>query len=168
MTRKIPRSWFQAQARSTTMAFITASHRFERPHTLGPGERRIAWFVLPDFQRPAVWTVEQKARFVESCWMGLPIGSFVWNDAPGTRFDQWLLDGQQRVTAVVEYMHDAFPVFGLRFSELGEVDLRVWDMSISFPCLTTNLKDEKLLREVYDRLAYGGTPHEPKPTSASV
>jgi hypothetical protein len=160
-TRLIPDSWFQASGRDTTMAFMDRGHRHLRGE-LRPGERRLGWFVLPDFQRPPVWTESQRVRFIESCWMRLPIGVFVYNEAPGTRFDQWLLDGQQRVGAVLSYMADEFPVFGHRFSELTVVDHRIWDMSVSFPCRVTNLRDEGLLREVYDRLSYGGTPHEPR------
>lgn len=158
--RLIPRSWFQAQGRDTTMCFLDSRNRQDRCE-LAPGERRLGWFILPAFQRPPVWTIEQRVRFVESCWLGLPIGVFVWNDAYGTRFDQWLLDGQQRVGAVIAYMADEFEVFGRRFSELTEIDHRQWDMSVSFPCRVTSLRDEAALRDVYDRLAYGGTPHEP-------
>lgn len=159
--RLIPDTWFQASSMATTMSFVTSSSR-KLARTLEPGERSIGWFTLPDFQRAPVWTEAQKIRFVESCWIGLPIGAFIWNDAPGTPFDQWLLDGQQRITAVMEYVADAFPVLGHRFSELTEVDYRIWDMAVAFPCLKTNLRNEAQLREVYDRLAYGGTPHEPK------
>lgn len=160
--RLIPDSWFRAQGRDTTMAFMDSAHRMNIGRDLEPGERRLGWFVLPAFQRPPVWTLEQRVRFIESCWLGLPIGVFIWNDAMGTRFDQWLLDGQQRVGTVLGYMADEFPVMGYRFSELTEADHRRWDMSVSFPCRITNLTDEAALRDVYDRLAYGGTPHEPK------
>lgn len=161
--RRIPETWFRAQGQHTTMAFITASH-MARETPLGPGERHLGWFILPPFQRPPVWTREQQIRFVESCWMGLPIGVFIYNrtEKEGP-FDCWLLDGQQRVTAVIAYMADEFPVLGYRFSELTQADLRKWSMSVAFPCMMTNLEDEAQLREVYDRLAYGGTPHEPKP-----
>lgn len=162
VNRRIPDSWFQASGLDTTMDFVTSPHRMDRSYQLGDGERRLGWFVLPAFQRPPVWTLEQRVRFIESCWMGLPIGVFIWNEAPGTRFDQWLLDGQQRVGAVLAYMADEFRVFGHLFSELTEVDHRIWGMTTSFPCRRTNLQDEVLLRDVYDRLAYGGTPHEPK------
>lgn len=161
-SRLIPDTWFQASGRDTTMAFLDGKHRLDIGRELRPGERRLGWFVLPAFQRPPVWTLEQRTRFIESCWLRLPIGVFVYNEAPGTRFDQWLIDGQQRVGAVYAYMNDEFPVFGHKFSELTEVDHRVWDMSVSFPCRVTNLRDEEHLRDVYDRLAYGGTPHEPK------
>ena len=157
---RIPRPWFAAQSMATTMDFLKSRSRELRETP--EGCRRLGWFILPPFQRPLVWTEAQKVRFVESCWNGLPIGVFVWNEAFGTRYDQWLLDGQQRVSAIFAYMADEFPVMGYRFSELGEVDYRRWDMSVQFPCLRTHLTDEAKLRDVYDRLAYGGTPHDPK------
>jgi len=161
--RRIPDTWFRAHGRETTMDYLTV-RSMGRRRPLAPGERAIGWFVLPPFQRPPVWTEEQKARFVESCWMGLPLGVFIYNRTanPDGPYNNWLLDGQQRVTAVLDYMADAFPVFGAKFSELTEVDLRFWGMGTKFPCLETNLEDEAMLREVYDRLAYGGTPHAPK------
>lgn len=159
--RLIPRPWFTAQASSTTMGALKGE--MERAAPLAEGERQLGKFVLPNFQRPAVWTREQQIRFIESCWMGLPIGSYVYNqtnyDSP---LDSWLIDGQQRVTSVYAYMADDFPVYGHLFSELTDIDHRMWSMSVSFPCLITRLDDEAELREVYDRLAYGGTPHEPK------
>lgn len=159
--RRIPETWFRASGQHTTMAFIKSDAQ-ARETPLGEGERRLGWFILPPFQRPPVWTLAQQIRFLESCWMGLPIGVFIYNrtkhDGP---YDCWLLDGQQRVTSVLAYMADEFPVFGYRFSELSEYDLRKWSMATAFPCMMTNLEDEAQLREVYDRLAYGGTPHDP-------
>ena len=164
--RMIPETWFRASSQATTMDFVCrTSGSQNRLAPLMDGERKLGWFVLPPFQRPPVWTLKQKIRFIESCWMGLPIGVFIYNrtESMHSRFDSWLLDGQQRVTAVLEYIADAFPVFGYRYSELSEADYRKWSMAVSFPCMMTNLEDEAMLREVYDRLAYGGTPHEPKP-----
>lgn len=164
--RRIPETWFRASGQSTTMVFLSGKHQ-ARETPLGPGERQLGWFVLPPFQRPPVWTQAQQIRFLESCWMGLPIGVFIYNrtrhDGP---YDAWLLDGQQRVTAVLAYMADEFPVFGYRFSELTIYDIRRWEMSVAFPALMTNLESEEQLREVYDRLAYGGTPHDPKEASS--
>jgi hypothetical protein len=162
--RRIPQTWFRASTQNTTMEFVRDEDYKRRTTPLREGERRLGWFILPPFQRPPVWTEAQKVRFIESCWLGLPIGAFIYNrlerrDSP---FDSWLLDGQQRVTAVLDYLADAFPVLGYRYSELTQVDLRKWSMTTSFPSMVTNIDDEAQLREVYDRLAYGGTPHEPK------
>lgn len=161
--RHIPESWFRASTHNTTMSFLKGpSQRRELP--LRAGERALGWFVLPPFQRPPVWTLAQKVRFVESCWLRLPIGAFIYNrpERSGSPYENWLLDGQQRVTAVLGYVEDEFPVFGRLFSELTDTDYRFWEMSTPFPSMVTNIDDEAQLLEVYDRLAYGGTPHEPK------
>lgn len=161
----IPRSWFSASGMETTMAFVRDEAKSQRRQTpLASGERQLGWFVLPPFQRPPVWTQAQQIRFIESCWLGLPIGVFIFNRTSAAEgpYDNWLLDGQQRVGAVLSYMADEFPVFGYRFSELSDGDHRRWDMGVAFPCKVTNLNDIDALRDVYDRLAYGGTPHEPK------
>lgn len=161
--RHIPDSWFRASTHNTTMAFLMATS-MTREAPLREGERSLGWFVLPPFQRPPVWTRAQQVRFIESCWLGLPIGAFIYNrvDRFDSPYDAWLLDGQQRVTAVLDYMADEFPVFGRPFSLLTEIDHRKWSMGTAFPSMVTNIDDEAQLREVYDRLAYGGTPHEPK------
>jgi len=161
----LPRPWFSASPLATTMAFIEPRSPSQfRVAPLGEGERLLGWFVLPPFQRPPVWSEAQKVRFIESAWNGLPIGAFVFNqpDAHASPYENWLLDGQQRITAILEYIADAFPVMGYLYSELGEPDRRRWHMSVSFPCLKTSLTDVTALAEIYDRLAYGGTPHEPK------
>lgn len=123
----------------------------------------LGWFVLPPFQRPAVWTTEQKIKLIESIWLELPIGVYVYNMSPGYNHpsDNWLIDGQQRISAIFDYAADEFPVFGYRWSELGETDKRVFEMS-TFPAIQLSMTDEKAMEELYDRLAYGGTPHEPK------
>lgn len=162
--RRIKRSWFSASPYNTTPGFLIGESQ-RRTAPLGEGERELGWMVLPPFQRPPVWTEAQKIRFVESCWLGLPVGVFIINRPNNARspFYNWLLDGQQRITALYEYMADAFPVLGFKFSELTDADHRQWFMTTHFGHLETHLEDEAALRDVYDRLAYGGTPHEPKP-----
>jgi len=166
-TTLIPNSWFRAQSLQRTLGYI--DHKFARKAPLGPGERLLGSFILPPFQRPPVWSRAQQVRFIESCWMGLPLGVYVVNmggyESP---YDLWLLDGQQRVTAILEYMTDAFSVYGHLFSELTVVDRRMWDMSRTFTCLETRLENEAELREVYDRLAYGGTAHEHRSEHSST
>ena len=164
--RIIPDSWFNARTVASSMGMLRSPELRTVP--LSEGERKLGRFVLPPFQRPPVWTVAQQARFVESCWLGLPIGSIVYNSPNdyNSATDHWLLDGQQRVTSLYAYMDDAFPVFGHLFSELTVVDHRRWSMATALPCLVTCMTNEAELHEVYDRLAYGGTPHEtPSPTA---
>lgn len=65
---------------------------------------------IPEFQRGFVWKPTQVRDLAESLWLDYPIGSLlVWNSAGQTearialdaqRPTQWLVDGQQRTTAL--------------------------------------------------------------------
>lgn len=65
---------------------------------------------IPEFQRGFVWKSTQVRDLAESLWLDYPIGSLlVWNGGSGTqeqiavdalRPNQWLVDGQQRATAL--------------------------------------------------------------------
>lgn len=131
---------------------------------LRDGERLLGSFKLPPFQRPAVWSIDQKIRFIESIWLHLPIASYVVNVSDQDKLDypcdDWLLDGQQRWTAIIDYIADSFEVFGLRFSHLSQPYQRKF-MNHPFPAIETRNLSESKCRDVYERLAYGGTNHFP-------
>jgi hypothetical protein len=119
---------------------------------------------LPPFQRPAVWTQAQKIRFIESAWLGVHLGTYVvnrndaWvNDQPHP-MDLWLIDGQQRLRAIQEYLTDVFPVFDLRYGELNYLEKRRFD-AFPFACSIVHESSEAVLRLLYDRLNFGGTQH---------
>lgn len=133
--------------------------------SLAPGERCLGAFIVPPFQRGLVWTVQQKVKLIESLYMGLPVGSIVWNQTrTGGPCDAWLLDGQQRVTAIVGWLSGDFAVSGWRYPDLPEIERRHFDR-IGIENIQTEIEDEATCREVYDRLVYGGTAHEPKEAS---
>jgi hypothetical protein len=60
-------------------------------------------FLLPPYQRPAVWTIDQSAAFLTRLMRGFPGGTvLLWerhNEARAAR-EWWLIDGQQRLTAL--------------------------------------------------------------------
>lgn len=161
-TPKMSSPWFRASNTAGTMVSIyRPDAMWDRP--LRAGERKLGNFILPDFQRPPVWSVDQKIRFIESIWQRLPLGAYIVNRVSGidSPYDNLLLDGQQRITAILDYVADEFAVLGYRWSELNPIDRRQFGL-IPMSYMETSLEDMNLLREVYDRLAYGGTPHEPK------
>jgi len=64
---------------------------------------------IPEFQREFVWDPEQVKLLAESLFRGYPVGSFLlWNSAAyqeaktaqGTEASLWIVDGQQRTTAL--------------------------------------------------------------------
>lgn len=133
-----------------------------------PEERRLLGLVLPPWQRPEVWSLEQKRRFVEGIFLGLGCGYYVTN---GLEWDKngdsapmsgWLIDGQQRMTALRDFIAGELVVFGdVRFSEMSKPE-QMRFCRTPFPCFELEYTDdEEALMELYDRLNFGGTPHTP-------
>jgi hypothetical protein len=138
-----------------------------------PGQEMLLGHALPPFQRPPVWTREQNVRFLESAVLGLHLGTWCCNvadDFPTVQVegreyfdltDTWLIDGRQRLTALEAYWNDDFAVFGMKWSEVSQTDRRRFLNSTMFTAYELRTNDVAYLREVYDRLNFGGTPHTP-------
>jgi len=57
--------------------------------------------LLPEFQRGIVWTAEQVMSLIDSAERGYPLGQLlVWEVYEGSIRRQYVLDGQQRLTAL--------------------------------------------------------------------
>lgn len=138
-----------------------------------PEERRLLGLILPPWQRPEVWTVEQKRRFVEGIFLGLGCGYYVingldWVDGEGGKavsapMSGWLLDGQQRIASLRDFLADKLVIFGdVKFSSLSQKEAMRFKRE-NFPCFEVDYTDnEDVLKELYDRLNFGGTPHTPE------
>lgn len=151
----------------------------------GRNDRRIMGLYLPPFQRPEVWTIPQKRRFIESCLLGLDIGRvvIVHSEVDGKyhQTDGWLIDGQQRLTAVRGFYDGEFTVFNdISFDDIwdGGVDYaNDWYQSrrngqihrippkthwkrLSFPSIILRNTPPEVLEHLYHVMNYGGTPHE--------
>lgn len=161
MTRLMPERWFYGSAGQWLISGLDVVPG-DPLRPLAPGERALGRFILPPFQRPPVWTQDQKEALIESIYIGMPIGAIVWNQ---TRFDaptdRWLLDGQQRVTAILGFLAGEVAVRGHRYPDLPEIDQRHF-RRIGIPVVETSIDSPVLCREVYERLVYGGTPHDPE------
>jgi hypothetical protein len=139
-------------------------------------DRFVMGYPLPKWQRPLVWWPEQKVRFIESIWGGIDIGSYMINDVfeydkkyegeKGRRFREFsdvILDGQQRLSAIEDYVLDRFAVndsigVGRLWSDLPVIERRRF-CGFHFARSTIKSWDEAALRKAYDLRAFGGTPH---------
>lgn len=74
--------------------------------------------VLPPWQRPPSWNLDQQVQFIEGIFLGLGTGYYVIN---GRDYDDqghdkpmsgWLIDGQQRITAIARFFHGEISIFG--------------------------------------------------------
>lgn len=159
--RIMPERWFYGSTGNRLiMGLVNNYGLYHRP--LADGERYLGQFIVPAFQRPLVWTLKQKQRLIESIYIGMPIGSLVWNTCQFPKDDRttdgWLLDGQQRMSAIIEFVQDEFTVCGNFWSKLLNIEQSHF-LRIGIPIIQTNVADPEQCREIYDRLVYGGTPH---------
>ena len=161
---KIPAAWFRPASLSFCISELLRDDKSSKTekHQTFRGE----WlfnFKIPPFQRPVVWTEAQCISFIESAWKGFSLGTYVvnkvpWNSGMIHEADDYLLDGLQRLTAIMRYTNDEFKVFGYFYSELDRIDYCRFE-NVSFPQLRVNLTSDTQLRELYNALNYGGTPH---------
>lgn len=142
------------------------------------GDRFVCGYVLPDFQRGQRWTQEQEVAFVEGLILGQHPGNFTYNatfhlpfvEVDGrevAQFNLWLLDGQQRMTALDAYWSDEFPVFDLLWSEVSQKDRRRLLNSI-FPASEHQISDYSELVDLYWRINRGGVAHTDEEMARAV
>lgn len=166
----MPAPIFRASSLSTTMHMFHLNREMaedERSWFQCDDDQFLMGFVLPPFQRPVVWDEAQMIRFLESAWMGFNLGTWTWNDAMDKpsgkkdkfhKTDRWLIDGHQRLTALDRYWNDEFEVFGYKWSELTDVDHRLF-LFTGFASSVVKMTNEASLRELYNRMNFGGTAH---------
>ncbi len=138
--------------------------------------RFVMGYPLPSWQRALTWSDEQKARFITSIWSGVDIGSYLINDQYDTllvegaktfqyrKFSNIILDGQQRLQAIQDYLNDLFAVPDAqgtprRWSDLPRRERRRFE-SRHFARCSVKCWDEATLRHIYNLRAFGGTAHE--------
>jgi len=79
----------------------------------------------PDFQRAHVWTESQQIRYIEFCLRGGMTGRDIYWNCPN--FNNMkrsgpfvLVDGKQRLTAILRFLHNEIPAFDHKFADYGD------------------------------------------------
>jgi hypothetical protein len=119
--------------------------------------------VNPGFQRRDVWDRVKKSRLIESLLLNIPIPVvFLAEDEDGTRV---VVDGQQRLRAIEQYVAGGYALNGLevlsslnrkRWVDLTPKQSRVI-MQRALRCIViSSLSDPNLRFEVFERLNTGG------------
>jgi hypothetical protein len=120
--------------------------------------------VVPDFQRCHVWTREQQIAYVENMLRGYPSGRDVYYNHPtwgsyenATSYPLEIIDGQQRINAVVAFLGNEFPVFGNTYYKDFEGGLDYG--TAFFKVHVLNMKTRREVIEWYIAFNAGGTVH---------
>jgi hypothetical protein len=115
----------------------------------------------PDFQRGHVWTEEQQISYCEYILRGGPSGRDVYFNCPnrengGIEGDFTLVDGKQRIQAVLRFLNNEIRVFGTYHRDF-EGPLR--SMSCNFQWHVAAIETRAELLEWYLDFNSGGTDH---------
>lgn len=119
--------------------------------------------VDPDFQRGHVWTPEQQVRYVEFIMRGGQTGRDIltnhpnWQTGDPHKGPYVLVDGKQRLTAVLGFLRDEVLAFGYRFSEYQ--DKAHMRFKLGFKWHVNDLKTRAEVLKWYLDLNTGGTVH---------
>jgi hypothetical protein len=117
----------------------------------------------PPYQRGLVWEEADKVKLIDSMFKIVDIGKFVFrklpfaSDAPSYE----IVDGKQRLNAIIEFMSDGFSYQGKTWSQLSQSDRGFIDnYSVSYAQLAEALTDQEVM-ELFVRLNTGGRPVDP-------
>lgn len=117
---------------------------------------------VPDSMSGDTWDVDKRSRYIESLLAGLPLTSITANRSRDGKLE--VLDGGQRIKAVVDYLKGQYSLRNLNMMDLYE-DCRYEELTsmaksrlmyaeLPFNVITS-LMDEKLKAELYNRLNIG-------------
>lgn len=117
----------------------------------------------PDFQRGHVWTEKQQIEYVEFSLRGGKSGRNIlcnspsWHVSAKTSYDDFVLvDGKQRLNAVLRFLRSEIPAFGtLRKDFTGRLRMT----SGSFKWNVNDLQTRAEVLRWYLEINTGGTPH---------
>ena len=113
----------------------------------------------PDFQRGHIWTPEQKIAYVEFKIRGGYGSDVIQTNCPGWMNDfrgpYELVDGKQRLSAVLDFLEDKIKAFGHYYSEFED---RL-PSNAEFIWCVNDLPTRKDVLVWYVELNTGGTPH---------
>jgi len=78
----------------------------------------------PEYQRDYVWELEDKISLIDSIYNFIDIGkfAFIYNEYYSSDFGYQILDGKQRIRAILDYYEDRFKYQEKYFSELSRHD----------------------------------------------
>lgn len=104
----------------------------------------------PDYQRDFVWNDKDKEKLIQSVFENTDIGKFVfvklpWKDADSPAYQ--ILDGKQRLSALVDYYLNKFPYNGFFYDDLMTSD-QYWfkNHAVSIAELPENISRKQILK----------------------
>ncbi len=120
------------------------------------------FIIQPYFQRNYVWDNEKKSGLIESILIGIPIPCiyvYLDNDTK----TEVVIDGQQRLTTIKNFVKNNFPFINNNFEELNnkyfielpeQLQNKILQSKVNFCCFN-NISDKEILFEFFKRYNTG-------------
>ncbi|GED72577.1 hypothetical protein BRE01_62790 [Brevibacillus reuszeri] len=105
----------------------------------------------PEYQRDYVWQLEDKESLIDSIFNNVEIGKFAfirYDDEKwtATGYSYEVLDGKQRMRAILDFYEDRFTHKGKKFSELSIKDRNHFKRYTISVAEVSDLSEEQILR----------------------
>ena len=159
----------EQELRDAALRIVIQRNDFLLPSLIDMLRTRRSLEIAPYYQRRARWDVGRKSRLIESFLVNIPVPPVFLYEKEFAQYE--VMDGQQRVAAILEFFDDQFALRGLdilntlhgkRFRELPP-EIRAGLERRSLPAIIL-LKEStpshesalQLRRYVYERLNTGG------------
>lgn len=169
-SKKDPEEFFSEHA----FRVIYQTNNFLLPQLKSLVEERDVLNIRPEYQRRLRWSNPQKSRLIESLLLNVPVPPIFLYESEEARYE--VMDGQQRLNAIKEYLEGSFalsgltvlsPLNGLRYGKAPPKIKRALDRSsLSAIVLLMESDSEKkdiskakatdIRRFIFDRLNSGG------------
>lgn len=118
----------------------------------------------PAYQRGNVWNLEDKVALIDSIFNDIEIGRIVLMKRPYSdeRKETYeIIDGKQRLTALIEFFEDRFEYKGLKYSQLHPHDQNHFDQKQLALIEAPEMSEEQIL-EYFIRVNTSGRPINPE------
>jgi hypothetical protein len=116
----------------------------------------------PKFQRNSVWNIQAKSYLIDTILRGLPIPPIFMKeyiDRETKKTNREVIDGQQRLNAIIGFYQDDFKIikthnkeFGnLSYEEIGD-DAQIDFLGFNIPIVLVKTEDDSIVYDMFARL----------------
>ena len=116
----------------------------------------------PKFQRNSVWNIQAKSYLIDTILKGLPIPPIFMKeyiDRNTKETIREIIDGQQRLTAIINFFNDDFAILknhnkefaNKKYSEIGD-DAQIDFLGFNIPIILVKTDDDSIVYDMFARL----------------
>ncbi len=116
----------------------------------------------PEYQRELVWELDDKIKLIDSIFDNVDIGKFVLvrRSYSSNKHMYEILDGKQRLSAIMDFWEDRFKWRGKKFSDLHPYDKSHFENYKISKAELNEPKDKNVLYKFFLKLNISGKPIE--------